>query len=112
MLWLSLFFAFFLRYYKNQHLNSTQFRKGFFCTNDLALYDSNGSLCVKGKEFETLRQGDISIHASELEDLILKYRGVQDVCVFCKYNEIVACIIKKEQCGITLESLQKLVVTS
>lgn len=88
-------------------MNSTQFKRGFFCTGDLVWYNTEGSIFVKGKETDLLRIEDQFYHASELEDMMLKYRGIKEVSVISNEKEIVACIVKTHESGMTIESLQK-----
>lgn len=88
-------------------MNTTSFRRGFLQTGDLVSYDQEGNINVKGNKMDILLRNDKIFPAIELEDLILKYHGIHEVAIVSNNKEIVACVVKKDSCNVTVDILQK-----
>lgn len=86
-------------------MNTASFRKGFFRAEDLISFDTEGNICVRGNAHDVLFHDEAVMPALELEDTILKCRSIKEVAILSNKREIVACIITREDCEVTIDTL-------
>ncbi|KAA8735098.1 AMP-binding protein [Acinetobacter qingfengensis] len=69
-------------YYNSAEDNKKSFTlDGFYITGDIGFIDDNGNIVVTGRAKEQINRAGEKITPSELENLILEFNGVKDVCV-------------------------------
>jgi acyl-CoA synthetase (AMP-forming)/AMP-acid ligase II len=73
--------AVFAGYYNNPEANRKAFRDGWFRTGDLGYLDEQGYLYITGRESDMYISGGSNIYPREIEEKILTYGPVKEVCV-------------------------------
>ena len=90
-------------YYDNEQLNLEVFTKdGFFKTGDKAKSDEKGNITILGRVREQINRAGENVIPSEVEEYIIGYPGIENVCVFGVPDELlgektVACIITNKE---------------
>lgn len=73
----------FLGYYNRpDETKNIQREDGFICSGDIGRFDEDGNLYVVGRMKEIFKYKTMQITPSELENIILALKGVENVCVF------------------------------
>ncbi len=69
-------------YYNLPEINQRAFTQdGFYKTGDIGYLDENLNIVVTGREKEQINRSGEKITPSEIEEFILQYPSVKDVCV-------------------------------
>jgi acyl-CoA synthetase (AMP-forming)/AMP-acid ligase II len=69
-------------YFENAEKSAETFRNGWIHTGDLGSLDDEGYLTIRGRKKDMIVTGGQNVHATEVEEIILKYPGVADCAVF------------------------------
>ncbi|MBP2259023.1 class I adenylate-forming enzyme family protein [Virgibacillus alimentarius] len=84
-------------YWQKPEETETTFINGWCHTGDLGYIDQDGYLKISGKKKDMIRSGGENIYPVEVEDVLIRYDGIQDVAVVGipdpKYIESVCAII-------------------
>lgn len=67
-------------YYKRPELNEAVFQNGYFLSNDIGYFDSEGFLYVTGRKDDIINIGGLKVYPSEIETAALTIEGIVD-CV-------------------------------
>jgi len=94
--------AVFAGYYNNPEANRKSFRDGWFRTGDLGYKDEQGYLYITGRESDMYISGGSNVYPREIEEKILTYGAIKEVCVLgvpdSKWGEIGVMVgVLKEQ---------------
>ncbi|HEU0229032.1 MAG TPA: acyl-CoA synthetase [Burkholderiaceae bacterium] len=73
--------AVFAGYHNNPEANRKAFRDGWFRTGDLGYLDDQGYLYITGRESDMYISGGSNIYPREIEEKILTYDAIKEVCV-------------------------------
>jgi acyl-CoA synthetase (AMP-forming)/AMP-acid ligase II len=73
--------AVFAGYYDNPEANRKSFRDGWFRTGDLGHMDEQGYVYITGRESDMYISGGSNIYPREIEEKVLGYGGIKEVCV-------------------------------
>ena len=68
-------------YWNNPDLNRITFKDGKIHTGDLGYIDPDGNLFITGRMKDFINVGGYKINPIEVEDVIIKYNGIEDVGV-------------------------------
>ncbi len=69
-------------YWQRDDLNNSVFKDGYFLSNDVGFYDSEGFLYVKGRKDDVINIGGLKVVPSEIENAALSIRGINDCVCF------------------------------
>ena len=75
-------------YYKHPDLTKEVIINGWLHTGDIGYMDNEGFIYLNGRIKNIIVTGGINIYPEEVEEILLSYNGVQDVCVFGEEDEI------------------------
>ncbi len=75
-------------YWKQKELTEQTMRDGFVYTNDLSYIDENGYVYVYGRKDSIINFGGIKIAPDELEEQIIKYKGIKDCACVPKNDSV------------------------
>jgi len=97
-------------YYKQEEATRKTIIDGWLCSGDLGYIDNDGYLYLTGRIKNIIISGGINIYPEEVENVILKYPGISEVCVEGEDHKIlgeipIAKIISKNE--IDYKELQK-----
>lgn len=70
-----------LGYYNQKQASAEALKDGWFFTGDLGYKDEDGYLWIVGRKKELIIRGGANIYPKEVEDVILKLKGVREVAV-------------------------------
>ncbi len=89
---------------------------GWFHTGDMATVDEDGYVYIVGRSKDMIISGGFNIYPKEIEDVILKHSGVQEVAVIGVPDDlwgesIKAFVVSKQGCEIRVEEIQELCVS-
>jgi fatty-acyl-CoA synthase len=73
--------AVFAGYLANDTANAAAFEQGWFRTGDVGHLDDNGFLYLTGRLSDMFISGGSNIYPREIEEAILAYPGIREVCV-------------------------------
>jgi fatty-acyl-CoA synthase len=105
-------------YYKNQQATDEVIDKnGFLHSGDLGVKDENGNYRITGRIKDMIIRGGENIYPKEIEEFIYTHPQTKDVQVIGvpdeKYGEeIMACIILKEQGSVTVKEMTDFIKSS
>ena len=68
-------------YYKEPELNKEVMRGGWFHTGDLASFDEEGYLYIRGRKKDMIIVGGLNVYSPEVEHVIHDFPGVKEVAV-------------------------------
>lgn len=68
-------------YFKQPQITSETIKNGWLYTGDLGYIDDDGFLYVTGRKKNIIISGGINIYPEEIEQVLLGYPTVEDVCV-------------------------------
>lgn len=68
-------------YWNNPEATNDALRDDWLHTGDLGKFDSNGYLYFLGREDEIINIGGLKVSPNEIEEILLKYKGIKDVAV-------------------------------
>ena len=68
-------------YYNNPEATAEVWRDGWFHTGDLASFDGEGRLTIKGRRKDMIIRGGQNIYPSEIEAMLLKHPNVLKVAI-------------------------------
>ena len=74
-------------YLKNPKTTQAAFEGGWFRTGDLAVWHPDGYLEIKDRSKDIIISGGENISSIEVEDILFKHPGIQDVAVVAKRDE-------------------------
>lgn len=105
-------------YYNLPEINQRAFTQdGFYKTGDIGYLDENLNIVVTGREKEQINRSGEKITPSEIEEFILQYPSVKDVCVIGVSDDylgerIKAIIIPKlDDSEINLKNIRKFLIS-
>ena len=75
------------KYFKAPEKTSGAYHENFFTLGDQGRLDADGYLFLTGRDAETIISGGVNIYPQEIDDLLLQFPGVQDVCTIGVPNE-------------------------
>ncbi|MFP4477472.1 MAG: AMP-binding protein [Desulfatibacillaceae bacterium] len=75
-------------YYKNEEASRKKNRDGWMYTGDIVRKDEKGYLYFVGRNTESMRRGGENVSAYEVEHVIMKHPGVEDVAVYAVPSEL------------------------
>lgn len=75
-------------YYKLPKTTKSVVKDGWFCTGDLAKFDSNGKLLICGRDKDLIIHKGFNIYPQEIENTILSHMAVMFVGVIGKPDEM------------------------
>lgn len=93
-------------YHNKEEATREALRGDWFATGDLGVLDEEGFLTLNGRAKDMIISGGLNIYSREIEDVILRLRGVTDVAVVGvpddKWGEVpVAIVVSHENEGVT-----------
>jgi long-chain acyl-CoA synthetase len=72
-------------------------RDGFLAPGDLGYLDEQGYLHVTGRAADLIICGGVNVYPAEIEQVVLQYEGVREVCVFGmpddRLGEVPVCVV-------------------
>lgn len=68
-------------YYRNDSLNKTKYRDGWYISGDLGSIDAQGYLSVSGRKDHTINRGGQKVSPAEIEELLYQHPKVKEVVV-------------------------------
>lgn len=66
-------------YYKNEQLTNKVLRDGWLITHDIACFNSEGFICIKGRADDMIIKGGMNIYPKEIENIVCKLDFVDEV---------------------------------
>lgn len=85
-------------YYKNEELTQAAIQDNWYKTGDLAQYNEDGTIQIKGRGDDIINRGGENVSAFEIKKKLMEFSGVKDVAVFGVpdevYGEVVAACIQ------------------
>ena len=113
-IWVKTFYPF-CGYYRNEEATkNTVDVNGWICTGDIGHFDENDLLHLVDRKKDIMKWMSYQISPSEIENVILKHKGVASVCVVAIPDSIAtdlpaALIIKNNKCDVTEDEIMNLV---
>lgn len=97
-------------YFRNEEATRKALKNGWLYTGDLAKVDEDGYLYIVDRKKDLIIRGGFNIYPRDLEELLVKHDAVLEAAVIGipsekMGEEIVACVVKKEDAKITEEEL-------
>ncbi|KAJ8971161.1 hypothetical protein NQ314_000848 [Rhamnusium bicolor] len=80
-----------LGYFKDNEKTLASVENGFFKTGDMAMYDEDGWIYLKGRIEDLIKIENYLFCPIELEDVILAHPYVKDVVVIGNNKDVLAC---------------------
>ena len=77
-----------LGYWKRPEATAEKFRDGWLHTGDLMRRDSDGYFYFLGRRDDMINVAGENVYPKEIEDLLLRFPGVRDVCVVPMPDEV------------------------
>lgn len=72
-------------YLDNPELNAISFKEGFFITNDVGYFDSDGCLYIAGRKDDVINIGGLKVYPSEIENAALSVDSIAEcICFPCE----------------------------
>ena len=102
-------------YYRNEKATrDTITEDGWVCTGDIGHFDGNCFLHIVDRKKDIMKYMSYQISPSEIENVVLKHKGVANVCVVPIPDSVAtdlpaAVIIKNNKCNVTEEEIINLV---
>lgn len=98
-------------YYRNP-VETAKVKKGeWLCTGDLGYLDDEGFLFLTGRKKNIIISGGINIYPEEIEQVLLQFSGIKEVCVFGEkdewYGEVPVAKIVADKEGVNEEKIKK-----
>lgn len=99
-------------YRKDPTLTATVLEEGWFKSGDLGHYDDNGYYYITGRIKEIIIRGGANIAPAEVERVLSRHPGVQDVAVLGVPDRIfgevpVAFVVRRSEQSVSAEELMK-----
>ena len=79
--------------YYNSLITNLQIKDGYIILSDYGHIDEDGFLCLDGRDGETIISGGYKINPIEVENVCLKYNGVDECVCYGTSNEIFGKIV-------------------
>ncbi|MBW2104297.1 MAG: AMP-binding protein, partial [Deltaproteobacteria bacterium] len=100
-------------YWNRPEATEEVFRGGWMHTGDLAEYDAEGYIYIRGRKKDMYISGGLNVYPAEIENVILKHPGVQEVAVVGwedqRWGEVgFAVIVPKERVSVDEEAIKVL----
>lgn len=84
-------------YYNREDHQDISFADGWIRTGDIGQMDERGYVKVTGRSKDVIIRGGMNIYPAEIENLLVKYPGIQQAAIVGlpdeKWGEIVAAIL-------------------
>lgn len=98
-------------YYKNDEATKKAIVNGWLYTGDIGKLDEDGYLYIIDRKKDVIISGGVNIYPSEVEEVIYRISGVQDVAVISKPHEewgetAIAVIVKVDGSTLTEEEIK------
>jgi long-chain acyl-CoA synthetase len=98
-------------YWKDNELTASVLIDGWLKTGDLATRDADGFIYIAGRESEMIKSGAHRISPLDIEEVVLRITGVEDVAVIGLPDEILgqvimACIVTNKTVNIDKRDIQ------
>lgn len=88
-------------YYKKEELTKRVLKDKWYKTGDLAQYNEDGTIQIKGRGDEIINRGGENVSAFEIKKKLMQFPGVKDAAVFGVfdkvYGEVVAVCVQLEE---------------
>ncbi|MBF7084308.1 AMP-binding protein [Desulfallas sp. Bu1-1] len=102
----------FLGYYNRPELNSEKLYKGWFYSGDLATWDKDGFITIKGRTDDMIQSGAEKVYPVPVEECLMRHPKVKDAFVVPLPHEkwgqaVAAYVVPKEGEEITVEELDR-----
>ena len=102
----------FLGYYNRPELNEKRLYKGWFYSGDVATWDQDGFIIIKGRTDDMIQSGAEKVYPVPVEECLLRHPKVKDVFVVAlphqKWGQAVAAyVVPQEGETLTVEELDK-----
>lgn len=102
-----------LGYYKSPDMTAQVLKDGWLCTGDLASYDSNGVLAIRGRSKDLIIHKGFNIYPQEIENVLMKHPQVFKAAVVGLDDAMsgqvpVAYVAVRGQDAGTMDSLRRL----
>ncbi|XP_060519527.1 luciferin 4-monooxygenase-like isoform X2 [Cylas formicarius] len=95
-----------LGYFKDNSATLTTMEKGYFKSGDVAQYDDDGWLYLRGRVDDIIHvSADNFYFPVAIEDVILSHPTVCDAAVIGNAAELIACVQKKSESTLTADKL-------
>lgn len=75
-------------YYKNEKLTQMVIQDNWYKTGDLAQYNEDGTIQIKGRGDDIINRGGENVSAFEIKKKLMEFPGVKDVAVFGVHDEV------------------------
>jgi 2-furoate---CoA ligase len=100
----------FAGYWNRPDADAKTIRDGWYFTGDLGHFDDDGDLWILGRADDMIISGGENIHPIEVEDVLARAPGVEDVAVFAMPDDrlgqrVVAAVVAAD--GVTAEDLDR-----
>ncbi|MCF8565040.1 AMP-binding protein [Alicyclobacillus tolerans] len=102
--------------YLQSELNPDSFTDdGFFLTGDLAVFDSDGYLEIKGRKKDIIIRGGENISVKEVEDLLFQHPSIASVAVVAVPDDKMgekacACVVPQADATLSLSDVRRFLV--
>lgn len=99
-------------YFDNPQKSAETFRNGWIHTGDLGSLDEAGYLTIRGRKKDMIVTGGQNVHATEVEDIILKHPDVAECAVFGLPDDfwgeqVTSLVIAKDGAALTAAALEE-----
>lgn len=75
-------------YYKRPEETKEVIREGWLYTGDLGFLDSDGFIYLVGRKRNIIICGGCNVHPEEIEEVLLRYPNVKEVCVEAAFDSL------------------------
>ncbi len=69
-------------YFEREALTQRVVEQGWFRTGDIGFVDERGRLYLRGREREEINKGGMKVYPGDIDAVLERYLGVEDVCSF------------------------------
>ena len=73
-------------YYKNEKLFRSSFKRGYFCTGDLAYKDTKGIFYFSGRKKDLIIKGGVNISPNLIDEILVKHPSIEEAASVGKHD--------------------------
>ena len=104
-----------LGYWRNPAATAAALRDGWLHTGDVGVLDDDGFLTLKDRSKDVIISGGSNIYPREIEEVLLRHAGVQEVCVIGRPHaewgeEVVAFVVRRPGALVDADALDALCI--